>query len=215
MTNDIIGSATGSITTMPEAGTVLTHRFGNGSGYGEVQVTREGKAGSGMCYVMPLGGGDERPALLGDLYELAGDAVVEFEIAEQVGCCHPRSCERCGRTGVACGAHAHPGCAEQAWRPLPHCGSWLTDRYYTNDLRGYAAAQAAATRVAEQAGGIYRVQAVRTFRRPFECGEQVVLAGRAGTIVGIDYGCDTTYLVDRPDVAYVYSDVLARQLRRA
>jgi hypothetical protein len=50
-------------------------------------------------------------------------------------------------------------------RPLPHCGSWYTDRYYTNDLTGRDAAVAAAARVAEHAGGQYAVVEVRRFAR--------------------------------------------------
>jgi hypothetical protein len=65
--------------------------------------------------------------------------VTEYEIAERVG---------------------------GTWRPLPGCGSWYTDRYYTDDLTGRAAADAALARVADVVPGTYRVQIARRFLRP-------------------------------------------------
>lgn len=50
-------------------------------------------------------------------------------------------------------------------RPLPQCGSWYTDRYYTDDLTGVDAALAASRRVADQAGGTYVVVELRRFAR--------------------------------------------------
>lgn len=48
---------------------------------------------------------------------------------------------------------------------LPQCGSWYTDRYYTNDHAGDVAVWYAADRVEAQAGGKYTVVAVSEFER--------------------------------------------------
>ena len=50
-------------------------------------------------------------------------------------------------------------------KPLPHCGSWYSDRYYTDNLCGHRAAVEAAARVTEHAGGEYDVVEVRRFHR--------------------------------------------------
>lgn len=44
--------------------------------------------------------------------------------------------------------------------------TWCSDRYYTDDLTGAEAAQAAFARIAEAVPGTYRVQVVSQFRRP-------------------------------------------------
>jgi hypothetical protein len=70
---------------------------------------------------------------------MSGDVVVtEFEIRERV---------------------------DGDWKPLPHCGSWLTDRFYTDDLIGREAAEAALARVAAAVPGDYRVFVVRSWVR--------------------------------------------------
>lgn len=48
---------------------------------------------------------------------------------------------------------------------LPHCGSWYTDRYYSDDKMGLDAAYAARDRVASVAEGDFTVVHVRDFRR--------------------------------------------------
>jgi len=55
--------------------------------------------------------------------------------------------------------------------------TWCSDRYYTDDLTGAEAAQAALARIAEAVPGTYRVQAVSQFRRPpgFEAVPPVVM----------------------------------------
>ena len=50
-------------------------------------------------------------------------------------------------------------------RRLSQCGSWYSDRHYTDDLTGHAAATAAAERVAAQVPGEYVVLTERTFTR--------------------------------------------------
>lgn len=55
-------------------------------------------------------------------------------------------------------------------RPLPQCGTWYTDRYYTDDLTGRDAAEAALARVAATAPGTYEVYTVRTFLRAADAG---------------------------------------------
>lgn len=54
---------------------------------------------------------------------------------------------------------------EGEWMPLPHAGSWYTDRWYANDLTGRAAAEAAIARVGAAVPSTYRVTEIRTFVR--------------------------------------------------
>lgn len=53
----------------------------------------------------------------------------------------------------------------KGWVPLPQCGSWFTDRYYTGDRQGADAAWAALDRVRAEVPGTYTVIAVGTVQR--------------------------------------------------